>query len=89
MTLGLHRALIEAAAPPRGLLLAWPYGHPFGQPGQANQQVSVLLAALDLLHSAQPGQIVVAGWRWRRETYSDPLLPGASWPRAGQPPGPR
>lgn len=85
----LHRGITEAVRPPRGLLLPWPFGHPFGEPGARAQQRSVILAALSLLDSATPGLLVEAPWRWRRERYPDPLAPGSAPPLPDRAPGSR
>ncbi|HEY5999988.1 MAG TPA: hypothetical protein VI078_11930 [bacterium] len=66
------RAYSEAVHPPRTVFLRWPYGHPFGEPGNAPQQRTVLRAALRALAEIQvPGTIVDLPLRWRRETYRD------------------
>ncbi len=76
MTLSLKREITEAVRPPRALFLRWPFGHAFGEPGAREQQLHVLLAALSLLDDvAEPGAIVDSPWRWRRETWNDPLGP--------------
>ncbi len=77
MTLSLQRTVSEAVRPPRTLFVRWPFGHPFGEAGARAQQLHVLLALLDLARDAtEPGLIVDAPWRWRRETYDDPLREG-------------
>ncbi len=77
--------------PPRTLHLAWPFGHPLGEPGNAAQQLTVLHAALYSLYFAEPGEILEPGWRWRRETYAIPdgwdlPDPESAVGRAGGPP---
>jgi D-proline reductase (dithiol) PrdB len=65
------RQYSEEVRPPRTVFLRWPYGHPFGEPGNAPQQRTVLRAALKaLVEIAEPGAIVDLPFRWRRETYS-------------------
>jgi len=66
------KAIAEQVRPPRTLHLAWPFGHPLGEPGNRVQQLAVLHAALQGLVTAQPGQILEPGWRWRREQYTLP-----------------
>lgn len=74
MNVSIQRAISEAVRPPRCLFLRWPFGRPFGEPGARDQQLSVLLAALDVAVTARvPGTIVDAPWRWRRHAYTDPL----------------
>ena len=64
------RSYSEQVCPPRTVFLRWPYGHPFGEPGNAAQQRVVLRAALKALVSIiEPGTIVDLPYRWRRESY--------------------
>ena len=59
---------------PRGLILRFPFGRPFGAPGSPEQQRVVLEDALETLSSAtEPGQIVTSAYRWRREDYGSIL----------------
>ena len=56
---------------PRGLILRFPFGRPFGAPGSPTQQRVVLEDALAVLSTAsQPGHIVSSPYRWRREDYA-------------------
>ena len=80
MTLSLQRTITAAVRPPRALFLDWKFGHPFGEAEARNQQLTVILCALALLADAAPGEIVDAPWRWRRESWCDPLAPGATLP---------
>ena len=74
VTVSLQRRISEAIRPPRTLFLRWPFGHPFGEAESREQQLCVLLAALDLFADVKtPGGIVDAPWAWRRETYADPI----------------
>lgn len=66
------KPIAEQVRSPRSLYLAWPFGHPFGEPGNRAQQLTVLHAALYGLYLAEPGEILEPGWRWRRETYTLP-----------------
>jgi D-proline reductase (dithiol) PrdB len=66
------KPIAEQVRPPRTLHLAWPFGHPLGEPGNIAQQLTVLHAALYSLYFAEPGEILEPGWRWRRETYTVP-----------------
>jgi hypothetical protein len=64
------RSYSEQVRPPRTVFLRWPYGHPFGEPGNAAQQRAVLRAAFKaLVEITEPGTIVDLPYRWRRETY--------------------
>ncbi|MFQ6027195.1 MAG: hypothetical protein ACE5Q6_06865 [Dehalococcoidia bacterium] len=59
---------------PRGLILRFPFGRPFGAPGNPEQQRVVLEDALNLLTTAQePGKIESRPYRWRREDYQSIL----------------
>ena len=70
------REIAEQVRPPRALHLKWPFGHPLGEPGNRAQQLSVLHYALTALYTVEEsGTILDPGWRWRRETYSEP----ATW----------
>ena len=61
----------EALAVPRALYPRFPFGRPFGAPGNPDQQRVVLEDAIDLLASAtEPRQIRSLPYRWRREDYS-------------------
>ncbi len=58
-------------AVPRGLILRFPFGRPFGAPGHPAQQRVVLEDALTVLNTAtEPGRIVASPYRWRREDYT-------------------
>jgi len=67
----VDRTRAEALSVPRGLVLRFPFGRPFGAPGNPDQQRVVLEDALTLLSSArEPGEIRTAPYRWRREDYA-------------------
>jgi hypothetical protein len=66
----LDRRKAATMAVPRGLVLRFPFGRPFGAPGNPDQQRVVLEDALALLSSAkEPGEIRSMPYRWRREDY--------------------
>jgi hypothetical protein len=66
----VDRRKATTLAGPRGLVLRFPFGRPFGAPGNPEQQRVVLEDALTLLASAQtPGEIQISPYRWRREDY--------------------
>ena len=66
------RSYSEQVRPPRTVFLRWPYGHPFGEAGNAAQQRAVLRAAFKaLVGITEPGTIVDVPYRWRRETYPE------------------
>ncbi|MBI2943577.1 MAG: hypothetical protein HYY25_05205 [Candidatus Wallbacteria bacterium] len=67
----INRTLTEAVRPPRALFLRWPFGHPFGDPGAREQQMTVLKEALRaLLTMTQPGTLVDLPYKWRRQVYA-------------------
>ena len=67
----VDRTRAEIMAVPRGLVLKFPFGRPFGAPGDPYQQRVVLEDALTMLSSSrQPGEIRVRPYRWRREDYA-------------------
>ncbi|PDW02653.1 hypothetical protein [Candidatus Viridilinea mediisalina] len=72
MCLTSLKPIAEQVRSPRSLYLAWPFGHPLGEPGNLAQQLTVLHAALYGLYIAEPGEILAPGWRWRRESYTIP-----------------
>ncbi len=61
----------ERIKPPRALFLKYPYGQPFGQPHDKDQQRVLVEDALRLLETArEPGTITHAPYRWRREDFA-------------------
>ena len=61
----------EALAVPRALYPRFPFGRPFGAPGNPDQQRVLLEDALDVLASAtEPRHIRTLPYRWRREDYA-------------------
>ena len=54
------------------MFLKYPYGQPFGQAHDNDQQHILLEDALRLLETVRvPGEIVHAPYRWRRENFSE------------------
>lgn len=73
VALSIVREITEKCPPPRALFLRFPFGHALGEPGNVNQQFTILYLAFQLLFSATaPGTIKDGGLRWRRETYQPP-----------------
>jgi D-proline reductase (dithiol) PrdB len=73
VTVSLAKALTEAVGVPRAIFVRWPLGHPLGERQQPAQQRTMIFAALRLLLEAkQPGLIAEPGYRWKRETYTEP-----------------
>lgn len=61
---------VEVKAP-RMLYLHWPFGHALGEPGNRDQQRTVLHDAFSLAKLApRPGLIVDLPYQWRRHVYS-------------------
>ncbi len=68
------KEIAEKVRPPRTVYLKWPFGHPLGEVGNRAQQLHVINYALRALYSVYvPGTILEPGWRWRRESYDQPL----------------
>lgn len=73
VSISITRDLTAAVGVPRALFVKWPLGHPLGEAGHAVQQRTIIFDALQLLVDAStPGTILEPGYRWRRETYSEP-----------------
>ena len=71
VVVNLNREQPERIRPPRALVLKYPYGQPFGLPEDVDQQRVIVEDALALLQQAQePGTIVEAPYRWRRENFA-------------------
>ncbi|MEK7215754.1 MAG: hypothetical protein AAB289_09200 [Chloroflexota bacterium] len=70
VVVNLNREQPERIKPPRALVLRYPYGQPFGMPGDSDQQRVIVEDALALLSNAlEPGTIIEAPYRWRREDF--------------------
>ena len=66
----VDRAKAETMSVPRGLVLRFPFGRPFGAPGNPEQQRVVLEDALTMLSTCQePGEVRTLPYRWRRKDY--------------------
>lgn len=73
VVISITRDLTEAVGVPRAVFVKWPLGHPLGEAKAVAQQRTLIFEALRLLISAsQPGTIHEPGFRWRRESYSEP-----------------
>lgn len=74
VSISIARDLTQSVGVPRALFLKWPFGHPLGEPDHPAQQRTVIFDALRLLVTAtEPGVIAEPGYRWRRETYTEPV----------------
>ena len=74
----------ERIKPPRALVVKYPFGQPFGLPGDVDQQRVIVEDALSLLATVdKPGSIVLSPYLWKRQDFAgvrasrekDPLLP--------------
>lgn len=73
VSISIAKDLTEAVGVPRAVFVKWPLGHPLGEPDNEAQQRTMIFAALHLLVEAtEPGIIREAGYRWRRESYTEP-----------------
>ena len=52
--LSLLREVAEKVRPPRTLFVPFPMGYPLGAPDQPGLQLSIIRAALNLLHASGP-----------------------------------
>lgn len=58
---------------PRAVFVKFPHGASFGEPGQVDQQLTLLRDLFWALQRLEePGEIVEPGYRWRRSSY-DPV----------------
>jgi D-proline reductase (dithiol) PrdB len=68
----LVREYTEQVQPPRTVFLRWPFGHPFGEPFNSNQQRAVLKEIFKAVETiSEPGAIVDLPLCWKRERYPD------------------
>jgi D-proline reductase (dithiol) PrdB len=52
---------------PRALYVRFPYGNPYGEPGDADTQREILMALLEWLYDArEPNQMARLAVSWRR-----------------------
>lgn len=69
-SISIVRRLTEHVRPPRAVFLRWPFGHPLGEPGNRDQQMTILKEVLRTLRTIDiPGTIVDLPYRWRRVDY--------------------
>ncbi len=75
--LSINRAITERIAAPRSVFVKFPHGAAMGEPGNVEQQTTILR---ELLWAAQdldePGGVVEPGYRWRRSSY-EPVDPAS------------
>jgi hypothetical protein len=69
--LALVRELAVEVKAPRMLYLHWPFGHALGEPGNRDQQRTILHDAFSLARLAScPGLVVDLPYQWRRHKYT-------------------
>ena len=73
VSISIAKDLTEAVGVPRAVFVKWPLGHPLGEPGNNAQQRTMIFGALQLLIEAETAGIIrEPGYRWRRESYTEP-----------------
>jgi D-proline reductase (dithiol) PrdB len=76
VAVALVQELAVAVKAPRMLYLHWPFGHALGEPGNVNQQRTILHEMFSLARAAPcPGLVVTLPYQWKRQIY----LPIADW----------
>ncbi len=77
VSLALVRELAILVKAPRMLYLHWPFGHALGEPGNVNQQRTILHDLFSMARVApRPGLIVDLPYQWKRQAYT----PVSNWP---------
>jgi len=70
VALALVRELATQVKAPRMLYLHWPFGHALGEPGNRDQQYTILHDLFSMAHlDPRPGLIVDLPYQWRRHAY--------------------
>jgi hypothetical protein len=70
ISLSINREWSEKVRAPRTGFVKFPYGAGFGEPGNLDQQMTILRDLFVILQSAtEPGKIVDLPYRWRRSKY--------------------
>ena len=71
VALALVRELAEVVKAPRMLYLHWPFGHALGEPGNVEQQRTILHDLFTMARIApRPGLVVDLPYRWKRQVYA-------------------
>jgi hypothetical protein len=71
-TIGISivRQYTEKVKPPRSVFVAWPFGHPLGEPFNVEQQRMILMDAFKALYSIKtPGEIVDLPYKWKKRKF--------------------
>ena len=70
----MYKEILSKLQIPRTLHVRFPFGRPMGEPNNPDQHRVILEDALHVLVTAtEPGTVVYAPYRWRREDYSSIL----------------
>ena len=73
ISLSINREFSEKIPAPRSAFVKFPYGAAFGEPGNADQQRTLLRDLLVILQRAsEPGKIEDLPYQWRRTKYERP-----------------
>ena len=73
VNLSLNREVSMRVGAPRSLYLRFPYGAALGEPGNVDQQRTILKDMFDAFTSIEePGTMIDLPYRWRRDKY-DPV----------------
>ena len=71
VNLSLNREISAKVGAPRSLYLRFPYGAALGEPGNIDQQRTILKDMFDALTSIRDsGTMIDLPYRWRREQYN-------------------
>ena len=71
VTIMMYKEILGKLQIPRTLHVRFPFGRPMGEPNNPDQHRVILEDALSVLESAtEPGTVVYAPYRWRREDYA-------------------
>ncbi len=69
MSLSLSLEITTPVAPPRALVLHYPFGHPLGEVGNLAQQEQIFWDALGLLEEPEGPVLVESPYLWRRTLF--------------------
>ncbi len=78
VALSLNREISRKVESPRCLYLRFPYGAALGEPGNVDQQRTILRDMFDALRTVDcAGTIVDLPYRWRRDGYEPVAFTGS------------
>jgi len=65
VTLSMFEDMVNQIIPPRTILTKFPFGAPFGDPGNIELQLKVIEECLELLKSSdKPGEVLKTQYKW-------------------------